>query len=98
MDDRFTVEVVEVGHDSLLEFGFGSGSSLKGVGKTDFWVGWGSDRLGSSVSGGDARHRSFPVGPWVEVAVDGDAQRVCGRGWSARFVRGFSAWEPVRLR
>src|SRR5271166_111234 len=74
------------------------GSSLKGVGKTDFWVGLGSDRLGSTVSRGDARHRSFPVGAWVEVAVDGDVQRVCGREWSARFVRGFSAWEPVRLR
>src|SRR5271165_3562605 len=72
--------------------------SLKGVGKTDFWVGLGSDRLGSTVSRGDARHRSFPVGAWVEVAVDGDVQRVCGREWSARFVRGFSAWEPVRLR
>src|SRR5271165_4558234 len=78
--------------------GLDPGSSLKGVGKTDFWVGLGSDRLGSTVSRGDARHRSFPVGPWVEVAVDGDVQRVCGREWSARFVRGFSAWEPVRLR
>src|SRR5271166_6624607 len=58
----------------------------------------GSDWLGSSLSLGDARHRSFPVGPWVEVAVDGDAQRVCGRGWSARFVRGFSAWKPVCVR
>ena len=75
-----------------------TGSSMKGVGKTDFWVGLGSDRVGSSVSGGDARHRSFPVGAWVEVAVDGDAQRVCDPGWSAQFVRGFSAWEPVCVR
>src|SRR5208337_4000134 len=82
----------------VVERAYQRGSSLKGVGKTDFWVGLGSDRLGSTVSRGDARHRSFPVGPWVEVAVDGDVQRVCGREWSARFVRGFSAWEPVRLR
>src|SRR5208337_4976541 len=40
----------------------------------------------------------FQLALGLAVAVDGDAQRVCGRGWSARFVCGLSAREPVRLR
>jgi uncharacterized protein involved in exopolysaccharide biosynthesis len=34
----------------LVQGNLMQGSSLKGVGKTDFWVGLGSDRLGSSLS------------------------------------------------
>src|SRR5277367_1799798 len=49
------------------------------------------------VSEGDARHRSFPACLGSDVALEGDAQRVFGRGWSARFARGFSIREPVRL-
>ncbi len=44
----YGVSVSTISRLTLLPQNFGS--SLKGVGKTDFWVGLGSDRLGSSLS------------------------------------------------
>ena len=63
------------------------GSSLKGVGKSEFGGGLVIAQGGSHLAWGDAGHRSFPVGPWFFVAVDGDAQRVRRGGRSARFIR-----------
>ena len=74
------------------------GSSLNHVGKGRYFViprfarGW----LG--VSERDARHRSFPASLGSDVALEGDAQRVFGRGRRAQSSPGFSTWEPVRLR
>ena len=59
------------------------------------WRAWGEGRV---LLGEDARHRSFRIGPWSFVALEGDAQRVWRRGRSARSVRGFSARQSVRLR
>lgn len=74
------------------------GSSLRGVGKAVLGADWKASGRARVLSGRDARHRSFPASPWSFVAVDGDAQRVRCRGAPARFVPGFSARQPVRLR